>query len=348
MDVLTRERSRLEVLQCSTLVLLPNSITILPYPLPSLGEPSPVLHPGSTHRVTLNIQYADTTFSVIVTLDHPLDFLVTSQNLLPMKYVDHLGFPPKYPNTSLLELVMWLITNLKQHMEDRLQEEKELSSLGTAITNLINMNIISKNSYEVVIVGDRATLMVKLRPEKDIKIASIKEMVKEDKLLNTGGHFFVLKMVFRVDTGAFLPGEFSIAFSSDLSQMLPELAEFSHPGLTAKLASDLVSFIIYVKEAVDKTIWDAVEGWEERAKLLLSLHSIFEGGDLAVAYLDSSTMCNMDLAFRTNLAKHMLKIELYPPYPAVVPKITWFSSANPVEGGRETRRSGEIKEMVLL
>ena len=142
MDVLTRERSRLEVLQCSTLVLLPNSITILPYPLPSLGEPSPVLHPGSTHRVTLNIQYADTTFSVIVTLDHPLDFLVTSQNLLPMKYVDHLGFPPKYPSTSLLELVMWLITNMKQHMEDRLQEEKELSSLGTAIKNLINMKFI--------------------------------------------------------------------------------------------------------------------------------------------------------------------------------------------------------------
>ena len=347
MDILTRERSKLEVLQCSSLVLLPNTITILSDPTTTISDTIPISHPGATHRVILDIKYADITFSVLVTLDHPLDFLVTTQDLLPMKYLDNKSFPPKYPNTSLVELIRWLITNMKQYMETRILQEKELSNLVTAIENLINMNIISKDSYEVAMVGDRAILIVKFRPEKDIKIASIKEMVKEDKLLNTGGHFFVLKMVFRVDTGAFLPGEFSIAFSSDLSQMLPELAEFSHPGLTAKLASDLVSFIIYVKEAVDKTIWDAVEGWEERGKLLLSLHSIFAGGDLAVAYLDSPTMCNMDLAFRNNLAKQMLKIELSPTYPAVVPKITWFSSVNPVEEDGETRISGKIKERVL-
>ena len=58
-------------------------------------------------------------------------------------------------------------------------------------------------------------------------------------------------------------------------------------------------------------------------------------------------MCNMDLAFRNNLAKQMLKIELSPTYPAVVPKITWFSSVNPVEEDGETRISGKIKERVL-
>jgi hypothetical protein len=34
----------------------------------------------------------------------------------------------------------------------------------------------------------------------------------------------------------------------------------------------------------------AVAGWEKRAKLLLQLLSIFEGGDVAVPYIDSDTM----------------------------------------------------------
>lgn len=66
-------------------------------------------------------------------------------------------------------------------------------------------------------------------------------------------------------------------------------------------------------ETMDKAIMGAVEGWKMRAKLLLSLHSIFEGGDFAVAYSDSSTMHTMDLAFWTNIAKILNKIELSPP-----------------------------------
>ena len=42
--------------------------------------------------------------------------------------------------------------------------------------------------------------------------------------------------------------------------MLPELSSFSHLGLTAKLATDLVEFLMYVKDTVDKTIVSAVAG----------------------------------------------------------------------------------------
>eukprot|EP00092_Neocalanus_flemingeri_P025833 GFUD01027999.1.p1 GENE.GFUD01027999.1~~GFUD01027999.1.p1 ORF type:complete len:380 (+),score=138.96 GFUD01027999.1:69-1208(+) len=345
MDILAREKAKLEVLQSSTLVLLTNSITILPYPPPS--DTTPVPHPLSTHRVTLNIKYADTLFSVLVTMEHPLDFLVTTPHLLPMKNLDSVPFPPDYPNTSLVELVRWLITHLKSHMEQCIQEEEQLSGLASAIDNMISMNIISRDSYEVVLVGDKATLLVKFRPEKDIKLASLSEMVKEDKLLNTGGHFYVLKMVFRADTGAFLPGEFSIVFSSDLANMLPELANFSHPGFTAKLASNLVEFQMYVKETVDKAIMKAVDGWEKRSSLLLLLHSIFEDGEQAIPYLDSTTMSVMDLAFRTEAAKFMFKIELTPDYPAVVPKMTVFYTRTPAAGARETRDSGTMKERVF-
>ena len=212
-------------------------------------------------------------FSVMVTMENPLDFVITTPHLLPMKYLDDKPLPPGYPNTSLVELVNWLISQLRNHLEQRIQAEEGLSGFATAIENLVSMNILDKDSYEVAIVGDKATFLVKFKPEKEIKLHSLTEIVKEDKLLNTGGHFFVLKIVFRVDTGAFLPGEFSVAFSSDLS-MLPELSSFSHLGLTAKLATDLVEFLMYVKDTVDKTIVTAVAGWEARAMLLL-LFSIF-------------------------------------------------------------------------
>lgn len=58
-------------------------------------------------------------------------------------------------------------------------------------------------------------------------------------------------------------------------------------------------------------------------------------------------MTIMDLAFRTELYKCMLKIELTPNYPAVIPKITLFFMSSPAEGAREPRSGGEIKERVL-
>ena len=345
MDILAREKAMLEVKQSSTLVLLPNSIAIRPYPTD--GEKFLNPHPLATHKVTLDIQYAATTFSVLVTMEQPLDFVITTPHLLPMKYLDNKSFPPEYPDTSLTELVKWLTEQLKEHMKESIQAEEKLSGLLDAIENLVSMGIISEDSYEIAIVGDRVTFLVKFRPEKDIKLASLSEMVKEDKLLNGGGHFFVFKIVYRVDTGAFLPGEFSIAFGSDLSDMLPELANYSEPGLTAKLASDLVSFLMHMKDTVNGTIAIAVERWKSRARLLLQLLSIFEDGELAVPYLDSSTMSCIDLAFRTKLRRAMLKIELSVGYPEEVPKVTFFSVVVPTEVARETRGSGEIKDQVV-
>jgi len=340
MDILAREKAMLEVKQSSTLLLLPNSITIRPYPADA------VAHPMSTHRITLDIKYATTMFSVMVTMENPLDFLITTPHLLPMKYLDDKPFPPGYPNTSLVELVNWLISQLRSNMVQRIQAEERMSGFVTAIENLMSLDILTKESYELAIVEDKVTFLVKFRPEKEIKLHSLTEIVKEDKLLNTGGHFYVLKLVFRVDTGAFLPGEFSVAFSSDLS-MLPELASFSQPGLTAKLATDLVEFLVHVKDTVDQAIVSAVAGWEARSRLLLHLFSIFDGGVLGVPYLDSHSMSVMDLAFRAKESKCLLKIELGADFPQVVPKVTIFTMVLLTEGARETRGSGGIKEFVL-
>lgn len=345
MDILVQEKSKLEVLKSNSLVLLPNSISIVPY-VP-VGVQMKDVHPMSTQRVTLNIRYANTLFSVLVTMDNPLDFVITTPNLLPMSYFDDKTFPKDFPNTRLVDLVRWLLGNLRQHMFKVVAREEKLDSLATAIENMITMNFISENSYEMVMLGEKVTLLFKFRPEENIKLASVKEMVEEDKLINSGGHFFVLKMGFKVDTGDFIPGDFAITFSSDLSNMLPELAKFSQSGLTMKLATDLVDFLMHVKDRVDKTISCAVKGWEKRARLLTLLNSVFEDSDQAIAYLDYNTMSTIDLAFRKESAKCVLKIELDPNYPAVVPIVTFFYQNIPENGARETRGSGAIKDWIL-
>ena len=53
---------------------------------------------------TLNTKYATTILSVMVTMESPLDFVITTPQLLPMKYLDDKPFPPGYPNSTLVEL----------------------------------------------------------------------------------------------------------------------------------------------------------------------------------------------------------------------------------------------------
>jgi len=340
MDILTRQKAMLEVKQSSSLTLFPNSITISPYPN-NEGDKS-TSHPLVTSKVTINIQYATTTLSMLVTMDHPLDFIITTPSLLPMKHLDNKSVPPGYPDTSLVDLIGWILRQLKDRMMERICAADKLSGLSLALENLVAMGTIAENSYEIVIVGDNVILLVKFRPEKEIKLASLKELVREDKLLNSGGHFFVFKMVFKLDTGSFLPGEFAISFSSDLKTMLPELSDFSQPGLNAQLASDLVEFLMHVKDSVNKTISTAVEGWESRAKLLIHIHSIFEDGEIAIPFLDSDTMSVMDLAFRTASRKVVLKIDLPTGYPKDLPKISYSYKKIHTEGSRQTRGSEDI------
>ena len=55
----------------------------------------------------------------------------------------------------------------------------------------------------------------------------------------------------------------------------------------------------------------------------------------------------MDLAFQAKERKCLIKIELVEHYPEVVPKVTMYTMLLPMEGARETRGRGGIKEQVL-
>ena len=53
------------------------------------------------------------------------------------------------------------------------------------------------------------------------------------------------------------------------------------------------------------------------------------------------------MAFQAKERKCLIKIELVEHYPEVVPKVTMYTMLLPMEGARDTRVSGVIKEQVL-
>ena len=98
MDILSREKSILEVKMCESLTLLPNSISIVP-------DETSGLDFGSTSWMSIDIQYATSVFNIVVKMDNVLDFMINSPRLLPMIYLDEKPFPLKYENCTLMELL---------------------------------------------------------------------------------------------------------------------------------------------------------------------------------------------------------------------------------------------------
>jgi len=339
LDILAIEKSILEVKRSTNIVLLPNSITFQPENL-SLSTEFFV-----TPRIKINVRYATVEVVLLITLTEPLDFVVLSP-LLPMKYFDDKPFPPEYPTTSLKNLLIWIMRHLRTSVEDQVFSNPTFNGLDSFLQNLISMNMIgSKDDYEIALADEKVIVIIKFKPSFEIDLTSVSELVQEDKLLNTGGHNYFIKIAFRNDTGAFLPGEFSLLFSPDISSILPELSSFSAPEVNSKLSGNLLDSVITVQEAVDKALKDAVRSWKERAALIMVFMSLFDEVDIVEVFTDGLHMSKMDLAFSTKKANCLLKIELPSNYPTEVPKVSAFYSLHRVEGGRETRSSGEVKEV---
>merc|ERR1712000_323751 len=81
-------------------------------------------------------------------------------------------------------------------------------------------------TYECLMVGDKTILLVKFRPELEFPLCSLTPSLKVDKLVNTGGNFYVVKLVFARD-GRPVPGESGLMWSSNLLQMLPQVSSVS-------------------------------------------------------------------------------------------------------------------------
>ena len=75
MNRVEREREKVSLLQSSSLLLLPNSVTMTDLPSAS---------PQAPHRTLLSLTFAEAELRLLVTFRRPLDFTLLSPALLPM------------------------------------------------------------------------------------------------------------------------------------------------------------------------------------------------------------------------------------------------------------------------
>ena len=333
MDILSREKSILEVKMCESLTLLPNSISIVP-------DETSGLDFGSTSWMSIDIQYATSVFNIVVKMDNVLDFMINSPRLLPMIYLDEKPFPLKYENCTLMELLNWLIGHIKSYVLEQVSLRDNLKYLYHGIKSLRDMNVIEDKSFEIEMLNGEVILFVKFTVDF-IYLNDLTSLVKENMLINTGGHYFVLKLVFNADTGKMKPDEHSITYSTEISRMLPVVK--NHSFLTST-DLEFEEFIIDMKEEVSSILRKSLDSWESRSKFLLLIFHLAEELNIAVSFIDITQMKEIRVAFQTDASKIMLKVELSDSFPTDEAKCQLFYQSKQAEEVRETRHSSSIKE----
>ena len=295
MNVLEYEKAKLAVLQSKDIVLFDNSIEIQ-----ELDE-------ADNRKIRVSINYAETDFVVIVFLTSPLDFLITTPDLLPPHYLLNKKIPPDTLK-SLPSLLSWLTLELKNY--NRSRHDK----LNNIISDLISeANIVDENNYELMVTERKATLYLKF-PIEDLDLVCFMESVRNNKLINSTEHYFVLKIVY---TEAKDSMDFSLTYSSCLLRMLPGL-KTSSVELTQK--DNIVTMVSNLKDTVIEKINDLHRDWKARASFLLPLYQAFEetGGETLI---DFETMTELQLGFAFESRKALLEISLPYDYPSNAPQV---------------------------
>jgi len=341
MNVLEKERALLEIQMSDSLTLFPNSIFIETYP--NLEDSNEEVILSKTTRVGIDIRYASMILNIMVKLEKPIDFVVSTYKLLPMKYLDGRPFPADYPNMSLVELIKWIIIQTKYFMLECLSSYKNLTTLHENIQSLLEMNIVEKDCYEILVFEEKATLFLKFKVA-NVYVSDLQKLVREDKLLNDGGNFFVLKLVFDANTGDFISDDFKVAYSSNILSILQGIENVEYQEMRPFEDSSFIDFILNVKEDITKAIVEFQDAWEARANLLLDLYQFVDENNMAIPFIDHNTMSSIDLAFQTNKEHCVFRIKITsnnsPPSESNI-EMTVFSKAKEV---RETRSGGTVRE----
>jgi len=297
MDLIARESEKLALLQ-SSILLLPNSLTIKEFPNPSTSL-------RATHQLELLMRYALAEVKILVSLTQPLDFTILTPALLPNASM--LGLVEVEDNTSLVDLVKMLVKALQKH-HSSLLEGTLLENVPKTIATLTEM--YPSMRHELVVVEDTLTVILCFQPDEKISICSVNNLLKTDKLVNTASHCFNIKMEFDAADGSgfFKPGGFGVQWSPDLAAMLPELADVRLPGLKSE---SLPEFVMASKDALEDKLQQAATAWEERSKEMMKLVDIFADEDGVMVNLDFDTMTGMDIVFRTRSRSHVYTVTLY-------------------------------------
>ena len=290
MNRVEREREKVSLLQSSSLLLLPNSVTMSDQPSPS---------PQAPHRTILSLTFAEAELRLLVTLSRPLDFTILTPALLPMASLGELE-----EHHSLVSLVQWLLTSLRHHQAVLLQSGL-LEHIPGQLDHLAE--VCPGLRQELVARGAGVVVLLRLPlHDQPASLHSLADLLSADTLLNTSEHYFILRLGFS-EAGRFLTEDFSIQFSSSLATMLPELAALRLPGMADEV---LQQFVMATKEQVERHLERATKDWSWRADLLLPILDHFREEDEALVSLDLDSMASLDVVFQTEKKTHLISILL--------------------------------------
>ena len=161
--------------------------------------------------------------------------------------------------------------------------------------------------HELMVVEDHVTIVLCFKPEEEISICSVNNLVKSSKLVNTADHCYSLKLEFSGEK--FKSEEFGVLWSPDLTAMFPELTEVRLPSM--KPEDDFVEFVTTSKEELEGHLQTANDAWEERSKVMLKIVDLFADLDGVAVNLDSDTMTGLDIVFRTATKSHVYTVTLH-------------------------------------
>ena len=298
MDLVTRESEKLALLQANIL-LLPNSLSFKEFPAPGSD---PIASLRATHRLELSLKYALAEAKVLVTLSKPLDFLILTPKLFPADVMN--GLVKIDENTRLVELVEMLVQALQEH-QTNLLGNTVLDHLPGKIANLAEINPTMR--HELMVLDDHVTIVLCFKPEEEISICSVNNLVKSSKLVNTADHCYSIKLEFIGEE--FKSEDFGVLWSLDLAAIFPELAEIRLPSM--KPDDDFVEFVTTSKEELERHLQTAYDAWEERSKVMLKIVDLLADLDGVAVNLDSDTMTGLDIVFRTATKSHVYTVTLH-------------------------------------
>jgi len=297
-----------------------------------MGEDSINVNETSKRKLKIEFRYAEKNIGLAIFLQKPLDFMMINDDdedeaSIDLSQDDYFydRQPPKdLDEISVVELLVWIIGQVRDNERRKLKLHPIGKDIDNIITELIDSEIITENDFDVDVSDENVSLYMKFYPSKDIKLSNLMKSVIKDKLFKPTEHYFILKLVIKTETLNMIPSEIKVKFSESLLHSLPDLEFLKLRNIEERIANKYLTEIICVlKDSVNEKITDAYNGWTLRASLLLTLHQTFEDSEIAISRLDTVSMTSIQLAFKSELVKNLLEIELSFDHPVVPPKITW-------------------------
>ena len=225
----------------------------------------------------------------------------------------------------------------------KLEFYPNISPLSDIINSLIEDEIIVENGYDIIVEDDRTTLLLKFQPERSMDLVNLPESMSSNKLQNVTEQFFILKIVFKSESGQLLASELGIMFSPSLISSLPDLDDVIYPGLDSMLKNnDLMTNILEIQRFVNLNIQEAYQGYLRRRSCLMMLYIAFRNNKVFRPSLDTTSMSMIQLGFNHKARNYVWEISLGTNHPESSPKAVFYNK----DIGDDRFRSMSLKDTI--